>query len=424
MLQTDPAAPGPSRLGRRTSLLTVRTFDDACRFLFPRTRGIKWGLETTEALLGALGHPERHFTSVHVGGTNGKGSTCAMLASVMRAAGFRVGLYTSPHLVSFRERVVVDGVAISESAVAAWVGRLEEVAIEREASFFEITTAAAFADLAARGAEIAIIEVGLGGRLDSTNVLTPVACGVTRIALEHTDYLGPDLAGIAREKAGIAKPGVPFVTTEPDDGVAAVLEVEARSRGAPFERVPVARGAGFVLGLAGPHQVANAALAVRLAELLPPRFGVNEAAVRSGLRDARLPGRFDRRGRWLFDVAHNPDGIRSLVSALRVTSVPRPVVAVVSILKDKAWREMLELLAPSVEALMLTCAPSAPADRAWSLEEAEAWARSAGLPVTAESDFDRALALAGRGAATALVTGSFHTVGDAMARLPGVAPLG
>ncbi|MDO8665221.1 MAG: hypothetical protein Q7J79_01315, partial [Gemmatimonadales bacterium] len=164
MLQTDPVASGPSRLDRRTSLLTVRTFDDACRFLFPRTKGIKWGIETTEALLGALGHPERHFTSVHVGGTNGKGSTCAMLASVMRAAGFRVGLYTSPHLVSFCERVVVDGVAISESAVAAWVGRLEEIAIEREASFFEITTAAAFADLAARGAEIAIIEVGLGGR--------------------------------------------------------------------------------------------------------------------------------------------------------------------------------------------------------------------------------------------------------------------
>jgi dihydrofolate synthase/folylpolyglutamate synthase len=371
-----------------------------------------------------LGRPERHYATVHVGGTNGKGSTAAMLASILRVAGHRVGLYTSPHLVSFTERMQVDGVPASEAAVAAWVGRLEAEADRRGASFFEITTAVAFADFAARGVEIAVVEVGLGGRLDATNVIEPVACGVTRIALEHTEYLGPDLVSIAREKAGIAKSGVPFLTTEPDDEVAAVLDAEAHRRGARFERVRPELPEGWRVGLAGPHQVANAALAARLAAELPPPFRPDEAWVRAGLLAARLPGRFDRRGRWIFDVAHNPDGIRALVASLHETRPPRPLVAVVAVLGDKAWREMLTSLAPAVDALVLTRAPSAPAERAWELDDAVGWAREQGLAAEAEADFDAALRRASRAGATALVTGSFHTVGDAMARLPGFAPLG
>jgi len=403
----------------------VRSFADACRFLFPRTAGgIKWGLETTGALLGVLGHPERHYATVHVGGTNGKGSTAAMLAAILRAAGLRVGLYTSPHLVSFCERIQVDGVAVAEAAVAAWVARLEEVALARQASFFEITTAVAFADFAARGVDVAVIEVGLGGRLDATNVIAPLACGVTRIALEHTDYLGDSLEGIAREKAGIAKPGVPFLTTEPNDALAAVLAAEARVLGAEFMRVDPAGAAGLELGLVGPHQRANAALAVALAQQLPGRFRPDEGAIALGLKAARLPGRFDRRGRWLFDVAHNPDGMRALVAALAGSPPPRPVFAVVSILRDKAWREMLALLASAVDLLVLTRAPSAPEGRAWSLELAAAWARGQGIPARVEGDFGNALHVACATARTVLVTGSFHTVGDAMACLPGLAPLG
>lgn len=383
---------------------------------------------------------------MHVGGTNGKGSTATMLAEVLRAAGWRVGLYTSPHLVSFRERMVVDGVAIPEEAVAVWAERLRPLAEERRASFFEATTAIAFADFAARGVDVAVVEVGLGGRLDATNVLRPLAAGVTRIALEHTEYLGSDLASIAAEKAGIAKPGVPFVTTESADAVVAVLEREALARGAAFERLDVAgavsgleaRGEGSVFDLATPlrrydglrirmggaHQVANAVLAVRLAELLPARYGVGEAAVRAGLGAARVAGRFERRGRWLFDVAHNPDGARALAAALRSAGVPRPVVGVVAVLADKAWREFLTTLAPALDGLVLTRAPSAPAERAWALEEAAAWCREAGVPARAEEDFDAALAGAAAEGRTVLVTGSFHTVGDAMSRLPGTAPLG
>jgi dihydrofolate synthase/folylpolyglutamate synthase len=383
---------------------------------------------------------------VHVGGTNGKGSTATLLYEILRAAGWRVGLYTSPHLVSFRERMVVDDVAVPEEAVAAWADRLRPVADERRASFFEITTAIALADFAARGVDVAVVEVGLGGRLDATNVLRPLAAGVTRIALEHTEYLGPDLASIAGEKAGIAKAGVPFVTTEPSDAVAAVLERGARDRGARFERLDVARSVtglqaggdgvrfdletpvrrypGLRTRLGGAHQASNAALAVRLAELLPARFAVSEAEVRAGLAAARVSGRFERLGRWIFDVAHNPDGARALVAALEAARPPRPLVGVVAVLRDKAWRDFLAILAPALDLLVLTRAPTAPADRAWSLDEAAAWCAAQGIAARAEPSFDHALAAAPSLGRTVLVTGSFHTVGDAMARLPGVAPLG
>jgi dihydrofolate synthase/folylpolyglutamate synthase len=393
-----------------------------------------------------LGHPEREFAALHVGGTNGKGSTATMLAEILRAAGHRVGLYTSPHLVSFRERVLVDGAPVSEAAVALWASRLEEPALERGASFFEIGTALAFADFAARGVEIAVVEVGLGGRLDATNVMAPLAAGVTRIAVEHTEYLGRDPGGIAREKAGIAKAGTPFVTTEPEQAIAAVLLGEAQGRGAVGEWLDpraclaaVEAGPGGVIfdavtplrpyralevGMGGSYQAANALLAVRLAELAAPAFPVDEAAVRRGLAVARVPGRFQRLGRWIFDVAHNPDGARALAGALREAPVPRPLAAVVAILRDKAWREMLDVLAPAVDRLVLTCSPGAPPERAWDFDEVAAWARGRGLDATPEPAFDAALRTASRGAATVLVTGSFHTVGDAMARLPGASPLG
>jgi dihydrofolate synthase / folylpolyglutamate synthase len=369
-----------------------------------------------------------------------------MLYEVLRAAGWRVGLYTSPHLVSFRERMVVDGVPIPEEALVEWTERLRPLAEARRASFFEITTAIAFADLAARGVDVAVVEVGLGGRLDATNVLQPLAAGVTRIALEHTDYLGPDLASIAREKAGIAKAGVPFVTTEPSDEVAAVLEREALGRGAVFERLdvrtavsvletgadgcvfdlrtPVRGYAGARVGLAGGYQAANAALAVRLAELLPAHFRVGASAVRSGLAAARVPGRFERLGRWIFDVAHNPDGARALVAAIAAAAPPRPLAAVVAVLRDKAWREYLGVLAPAVDRLVLTGAPTAPADRAWSLAEAAEWCAAQGIAAGVAPELPAALRAAAAAGRTVLVCGSFHTVGDVMRLLPGTAPLG
>src|SRR5918999_1456720 len=199
------------------------SYDQALEFLFPRTTTIKFGLATTRALLRSLGDPHEVAPAVHVGGTNGKGSVCTLVAAALREAGWRVGLYTSPHLVSFRERIQVDGVPISEAAVAMWTERLRPLIIERRATFFEAATAIAFADFAARGAEIAVVEVGLGGRLDSTNVVRPLVSAVTKIERDHMKYLGDTLEKIAGEKAGIAKPGAPFVIGEREPKLVEVL---------------------------------------------------------------------------------------------------------------------------------------------------------------------------------------------------------
>ena len=384
-----------------------------------------------------LGHPERHFPALHVGGTNGKGSTCAFAGAELCARGFRVGVYTSPHLVSVRERVVVDGTPISEEAFAEWASFLKPHIERLDASFFEATTAIAFADLAARGVDIAVVEVGLGGRLDSTNVLTPLVSVVTKIALEHTDYLGHDLLSIAREKAGIAKPGVPFVTGERDPEVRRELVREAEQRGAnrvilvDTERPP----AGDVrLGLRGRHQWGNAWVALAALHELPvpfgpPSGGAGDALPRS-FAHVRVPGRFDVRGRWIFDVAHNPDGMQVLVATLREARPPRPLHALVGIRNDKEWRPMLATLVPEVDRLVLTVAPSVAPERRWILDEVLSWSRAPGgragaaAAAVVEADFARALERVQEGAETTLVTGSFHTVGDALARLPGFAPVG
>jgi dihydrofolate synthase/folylpolyglutamate synthase len=410
------------------------SFADACRFLFPRQAGqIKWSLGPTQGLLDVLGHPDREFPTIHVGGTNGKGSVCAFISADLEARGFTTGLYTSPHLVSVRERISVDGVPISEEAFAEWVSYLRPHIERLDASFFEAVTALALADFAARRVDIAVVEVGLGGRLDATNVITPLATVVTKIALEHVDYLGSDLHGIAREKAGIAKPKVPFVTGENDAKIRATLVGEAVERGAePITLVDTEDPlpAETRLGLRGRHQRGNARVALAALNRLPAPFGAAGPKIPDSFARAHAPGRFEVRGRWILDVAHNPDGCRVLVYTLMEHKPRRPVHAVVSIRKDKDWRAMLDLLSPTVDKLVLTSAPSVPVEQRWSWTEIAAWSdHHARRPtrksaaVVFEEDFERALQSADQGAGTVLVTGSFHTVGDAMARLPGFATL-
>jgi len=330
-------------------------------------------------------------------------------------------------LVSPCERIAVNGVPISEDAFAEWTTLLKPHIERTGASFFEGTTAIAFADFAARGVDVAVIEVGLGGRLDATNVITPLVSVVTKIALEHTDYLGTDLKGIAREKAGIAKRGVPFVTGEPDADLRAELVREAERRAAvPVVVVDTTRRAepGTRLGLRGPHQVANAWVAGAALKQLPASAGLPAGPpigeeIPASFADAYIPARFDVRGKWIFDVAHNPDGMRVLVEALASHQPPRPLHALVGIRSDKDWRPMLALLAPVVDRLVLTMPPSIPMLQRWSVSDV-----SAGPAAHVEPDFDAALREVQEGAATVLVTGSFHTVGDALSRLPGFAPVG
>jgi dihydrofolate synthase / folylpolyglutamate synthase len=405
------------------------TYEEALQFLFPRTTTIKFGLATTRALLDAIGNPHRVMPSVHVGGTNGKGSVSTLVASALREAGWRVGLYTSPHLASFRERIRVDGVPIAESAMAMWTERLQPLILERKATFFEATTAIAFADFAARGAEIVVAEVGLGGRLDSTNVLRPLVSAVTKIERDHMKYLGDTLELIAAEKAGIAKPAVPFVIGERDPALVNVLRREARkaaARGqadglADVRVLPPEYEWPGPLSLEGPHQRRNAAVAYGILMALPEPYRPPLGAVEAGFASAHVPGRLDRRGKWLFDVAHNPDGIRALVKAMDTLQPRRPLHALVSILGDKEWPEMLVQLDRIVDRGILTVAPTA-ASRGWNAVWLRRWLRDRGRPPARASwtlvpEFGEALETVQEGAGTVLVTGSFHTVGDVMAAL-------
>lgn len=344
----------------------------------------------------------------------------------MREKGLRVGLYTSPHLISFRERMRVDGEDISEAAVAAWTAHLEPTIRALDATFFEATTAIALADFAAREVDIAVIEVGLGGRLDSTNVIRPLVSAVTHIALDHQRYLGDTLEEIAREKAGIAKPDVPFVIGEPDMGLATTLveagEAAVRAANPAGVYLPVivppSEQWHGPLAMPGRHQRRNAAVARAILDLLPARLRPTPDAMADAFAHARVAGRLDRRGRWLFDVAHNPDGVRSLTAALADLDLPRPVHALVSILGDKAWPDMLVELDRAVDLGVLTVAPSAD-QRRWDLGWLERWLADPARPAAHARwrlipAFDEALREVEEGAGTIVVTGSFHTVGDVL----------
>lgn len=425
------------------------TLEELTPWLFARTgRGIRWGLETTRELLAGVGDPHRHFRSIHIGGTNGKGSVAALTDAALRAGGRRrrVGLYTSPHLVSFSERIRVDGTPVQDEAIVEAAERLRP-AIERTgASFFEATTAIAFHCFAGADVEIAVVEVGLGGRLDSTNVLEPLVAAVTNVAFDHTEYLGNSLAEIAAEKAGIFKPAIPAITAESDPTALEVMRRQATKVGSPFNTLDeLVRSLGEATDLEGTrvelesarwgrrvlrtpfpglHQVRNALLAAETLGTLPDDLRPSWDELEAGFASARWPGRLQvvRRGSttWVLDVAHNPAGVDVLVSALNQLDLPRPIVLVTSILRDKPWGEMLAPLAQLADSSILTIPASAPSNRRWDPEAAASWLREnhglrARVIEALHDAISRAETLAPHG--TVLVTGSVHTVGDAMTAL-------
>lgn len=425
------------------------TYGELVELLFPRFTGVKWGLERTERMLAAVGDPHRAFRSIHVGGTNGKGSVAATLDSVLRASGRRTGLYSSPHLCTFRERIRIDGRAISEAALMDAARRLWPAIESEEPSFFEATTVLAFLALAEAGVEVAVVEVGLGGRLDSTNVINPELSVVTNVTLDHVQFLGPTLTSVAREKAGIFKTGVPALTGETDAEPLGVLREAAHARGAPLTVLAAAdvRITGgdltgmrlrlanspwsqrdLVTPLLGAHQATNTALAVRALDLLPRDLRPADTEVEAGVADVRWPGRLqvervaDRT--WVFDVAHNVAGVQALAGALAALPLPHPRVLLVGVLGDKDWRNMLRPLYAVADAAILTQPPTAPGDRAWDPEAVLAEVHDP--RATAIPDFVRAMDVAASRAGSGgcvIVTGSFHTVGDALAAL-GRAPDG
>lgn len=388
--------------------------------------GIKFGLENISAIVAGLGHPERTFRVVHVAGTNGKGSVTAMVEVALRAAGHRSARYTSPHLVDLTERFVIDGRPVSPGALAAAVadvrGAVEGLrrngTLSVQPTFFEVTTAVAFELFRRAGVDVAVVEVGLGGRLDATNVVEPVVTAIVSIALDHQRYLGSTLADIAFEKAGIIKTGVPVVVGDLGPDAMAVVEQVARDRGAPLVRTSPADVAGFAIGLLGEHQVANAAVAAGvLRESAARGLGVPAAALAEGLAHPAWPGRIDVRrlpgGREVtLDAAHNPAGAAALSSYLMAQAgAKQPLVF--AAMQDKDAAGMFRALLPAVERLIVTRASTRrSADPVALAELARTIAPT--LPVTVEPEITAALAAAYRTSPRIVVAGSIFLLGDVM----------
>jgi dihydrofolate synthase/folylpolyglutamate synthase len=433
-------------------------------YLFGLQRfGIKLGLANITALLRKLGDPHAGLRAVHIAGSNGKGSTAAFLTSILRQAGHRVGLYTSPHLIDFAERIQVNGVPISQERVVWLTDRVREGVVEMEKrgelwpgsslsslpgdfdpekatlTFFEFTTAMAFAYFKEERVDLAVLETGMGGRLDATNVIDPLLALISPISLEHQQYLGKTLLQVAGEKAGIIKPGRPLLTTARQPRIMALLQKKCREVQAPF----YAHGrdfrgtqteTGFMnfrgrshrwkhlrLGLAGSHQVLNASLALAAAEMLMEMgFPLKEDHLRKGLAETRWPGRLERVGDSppvLLDGAHNPGATRILKRALEEKFPRRRLILVLGIMGDKEIPKMMSNLLPLADLLVLTRPHM---ERAASLELLRKHASPWKKPTVEIADvgvaLEKAMGEAGK-EDLVVVTGSLYTVGEARAHL-------
>ncbi len=441
-----------------------------------QTPSNKFDLAHMRVLLGAMDHPERAFPSALIAGTNGKGSTAATLASILRASGLKTGLYTSPHLVRINERIRVNGEEIGDDDFARLHGEVDRVAellvgkgdLPWHPSFFEMMTAIAFAYFARKRVEIAVLEVGMGGRLDATNVVEPLVSVIADISLDHQKFLGDTVGEIAREKVGIIRPGGVVVTLpqqpEANDvigntildlgarGVSAVQYVPPVSPGSaqysvlstqrnaltaefaenaeegehqPSYRYPLQVMGSEILvetGLTGRHQLRNVALAVAAAEELSKLgvAGITPQAIERGIRETRWPGRFQvlaARAGWpeiVLDVAHNPAGAWALRSALSERYEDRPLIFVFGAMRDKAISEMTEILFPLAERVIAT-RPGNP--RSASPEEIQQSASRTGTEIEVVAEVGTALERArdsARPETVIVATGSIYLVGEAM----------
>jgi dihydrofolate synthase / folylpolyglutamate synthase len=417
--------------------------------------GMKLGLDNIRALSAALGEPERACPVLHVGGTNGKGSVAAMAATALDAAGHRAARYTSPHLVGIEERFVVGGAPVTRPALeaalarvlSAEAGALGRGAMAGPATFFELATAAAFDLFRSAAADVAVLEVGMGGRFDATNVVSPIAVAITSIDLDHTSYLGHTIEAIAFEKAGIMKPGVPAVIGERRSDAVAVFERIAAERGARLVRAldDSAWSARLVdglteltlrtphhdygvlrLALRGLHQARNAVVAVRLLEEAHEAgLPVDPEAIARGLREAVWPARLDVRragaSEVLLDAAHNPAGARSLADYLR-TVHPDGTPLLIGLMRDKDAGSILDALAPVVSRFVFTT-PTAP--RALAADDLLAVARERAVSVPLEAVAIPAQALEGMRARHErfAIAGSIYLIGELLPRLDALGAL-
>ena len=361
-------------------------YSDLIGWMFKLERfGIKLGLENMTEFLSRMDDPHKDFKSVHVTGTNGKGSVCAFLASILRESGLKVGLYTSPHLIDFRERVTINGMEIPERDVVR-IGEelrtiMEEMAAEsneKQLTFFEFTTGLAFKYFSQQEVDIAVVEVGMGGRLDATNVLMPEVSVITRVGLEHTTYLGDTLEEIAREKAGIIKAGVTTISSERNSAPLGVIRSTCSRKGSNLSRIDAdfrtddvladIEGTGFrYLGrrtipglrtrLIGAHQAENASVAIAVTEELEDRgYAITPDAIVKGVSNVVWPGRLDIRSSdplVIVDGSHNPEGVRTTASVLSSLGLT-PLTFVVACMDDKDAGGIISALAPHASRIIVT----------------------------------------------------------------------
>ncbi len=413
----------------------MKGYSEALGYLYGLEKfGMVFGLENIAWILDLIGNPHRYLKTIHIAGTNGKGSVASMLSHVLKEAGYKVGKYTSPHLLSFTERITINEQEIAEEEVAALAEMIRDRAEEKDKgrffTFFDFTTALAFEYFRRKQVDIAVIEAGLGGRLDSTNVLDPLIAIITNVAYDHTDYLGRDISDIAREKAGIIKRG--RATVSGAEGVARqIIEDRAEELGSPLyeldrdffyekkaERMMSYRGLkkqieNLSISLMGDHQLKNSALALCAAELLPScGYPIEEAAVRNGLAHTRWPGRLEivrENPLIILDGAHNPDGARTLAEFLSSHYAERNKLLIFGVMKDKDYKEIVEIIAPHVSTTILTKPET---ERALPPRELEGRVKKA----IVTEDMRSALALAKSMAGAddlILVTGSLYVVGEA-----------
>ena len=404
--------------------LSTESEDTAYRemlgWLFQTQRfGIKLGLENVRRLFAALAVPAPNERIIHVAGTNGKGSTCALIDSVCRAASYRTGLFTSPHLVTFRERVQVNGEMISEEQVARGLRKIREFIAgwDPHPTFFEITTALALHHFRQEEVEIVVLETGMGGRLDATNAVTPVVSVITPIEYDHQKWLGDTLAEIAAEKAGIIKSGIPVVSAIQPPEAEAIIRDRAMECDAPldFVRQPFQR---FPIALPGAHQQQNAALA--LSALHTAKIPVQETAIEHGLAAVSWPARFQRwDARTVIDGAHNPAGARILAQTWGQVCAHRSATILLAVLRDKDVPGICTALHPIAQRILL---PRIQSERALPPEELFQAVRAhlPGVPAAITDSFASAWNEAQTDAAPILITGSLHFAGEALAFLEGV----
>ena len=421
---------------------------DALQYLLSLEKfGIKFGLANIQTLAAALGDPQTHFKSILVAGTNGKGSVTAMTDCALRASGLKVGRYTSPHLVRLEERFAIDDTPID---TAVLIGLIEEMrqlidgliakgSLESPPTFFEVTTAIAFEHFRRAEVDVAVLEVGLGGRLDSTNIVQPIAAAITSIDFDHEQYLGNTLAAIAAEKAGVIRRDIPVVVGPVPAEARDVLVSMCEMAGAEFVEADAGvrlqstsedgrtsirlvtrmHDYGWVpLGLRGDHQMPNALVAVRLLEELQRHMPVTPASIIAGLRDVRWPGRLQMLEvpggrRVLLDAAHNPAGAWALASYLK-REFPEPLPLVFGALRDKDVSLMLKALLPAVSTVVMT---EPPTPRAHTAEELAAIARklSSRAKIDLEPDPVRALDRAWTYCPVVCAAGSIFLVGSLLA---------